>query len=60
MTLQHLARRLSPRGNSNLISSRQELDRFAFANRNDGPLLFVERRRRSVGPVLTFAISGNF
>lgn len=47
-------------GISNLISSRQELDRFVFANRNDGPLLFVERRRRSVGPVLTFAISGNF
>ena len=47
-------------GISNLISSRQELDRFVFANRNDGPLLFVERRRRSVGPLLTFAISGNF
>jgi hypothetical protein len=47
-------------GVSNLISSRQELDRFVFVNRNDGPLLFVERRRRSVGPVLTLAISGNF
>ena len=47
-------------GVSNLISSHQQLDRFVFVNRNDGPLLFVERRRRSVGPVLTFAISGNF
>jgi hypothetical protein len=47
-------------GISNLISSRQELDRFVFVDRKDGPLLFVERRRRSVGPVLTLAISGNF
>ena len=47
-------------GISNLISSRQELDRFVFVNRKDGPQLFVERRRRSVGPVLTLAISGNF
>lgn len=47
-------------GLSNLISSRQELDRSVFVNRSDGPLLFVERRRRSVGPVLNLAISGNF
>jgi len=46
-------------GVSNLISSRQELDRFVFVNRRDGPLLFVERRRRSVGPVLSLTISGN-
>ena len=47
-------------GVSNLISSRQELDRLVFVNRSDGPLQFVERRRRSVGPMLSLAISGNF
>jgi hypothetical protein len=47
-------------GLSNLISSRQELDRFLYAARRDGPLLSVERRRRSVGPVLSLAVSGNF
>jgi hypothetical protein len=47
-------------GVSNLISSGQKLDRYVFVNRSDGPLLFFERRRRSVGPVLNLAISGNF
>jgi hypothetical protein len=50
----------STRSVRNLISSRQELDRFVFVNRIDGPLLFVERRRRSVGPIFSLAISGNF
>jgi hypothetical protein len=45
---------------SDLISSRQELDRFLFVNRRDGPLLSVERRRRSSGPVLTLSVRGNF
>ena len=47
-------------GLSDLISSRQELDRFLFVNRRDGPLLSVERRRRSSGPVLTLSVRGNF
>lgn len=47
-------------GISNLISSRQELDRFIFTSRRDSPLLSVERRRRSAGPVLTLTVSGNF
>jgi hypothetical protein len=47
-------------GVSNLISSGQNLDRLIFAGRKDGPLLSTERRRRSVGPVLSLAVSGNF
>jgi hypothetical protein len=45
---------------SNLISSDQDLDRLIFVNRKDGPLLSTERRRRSVGPVLSLTVSGNF
>jgi hypothetical protein len=47
-------------GISNLISSRQELDRFIFVNRRDGPLMSVERRRRSSGPELMLSVSGAF
>jgi hypothetical protein len=47
-------------GVSNLISSGQDLDRLIFVGRKDGPLLSTERRRRSVGPVLSLAVSGNF
>ncbi|MBA3510370.1 TonB-dependent receptor [Sphingomonas sp.] len=47
-------------GVSNLISSGQQLDRFIFVSRRDGPVQSIERRRRSVGPVLSLAVSGNF
>ncbi len=47
-------------GVSNLLSSRQELDRFIYESRRDEPLLWIERRRRSVGPAFSFSVSGNF
>lgn len=47
-------------GVSNLISSGQSLDRFIFTGRRDGPVRSIERRRRSVGPVFSLSISGNF
>jgi hypothetical protein len=47
-------------GLSNLLTSRQELDRSLFTSRRDGDLLSIERRRRSVGPILSLAISGTF
>jgi hypothetical protein len=46
-------------GMSNLLA-RQELDRFLFLARRDGPLLNVERRRRSSGPLLSLSVRGNF
>lgn len=45
---------------SNLISSGQDLDRFLFEGGRDGTLQSTERRRRSVGPVLSLSVSGNF
>ncbi|MGI8705111.1 MAG: TonB-dependent receptor plug domain-containing protein [Sphingomicrobium sp.] len=45
---------------SNLISSGQDLDRFLFDGRRGGTLQSIERRRRSVGPVLSLSVSGNF
>lgn len=47
-------------GVNNVISGGQDLDRLIFVGRRDGPLLSAERRRRSVGPVLLLAVSGNF
>jgi hypothetical protein len=47
-------------GLSNLLSSRQELDRFLFAGRRDNPLLSIERRRRTTGPTVSLSVSGNF
>lgn len=45
---------------SNLISSGQDLDRFLFEGRRGGTLQSIEQRRRSVGPVLSLSVSGNF
>jgi hypothetical protein len=45
---------------SNLISSRQDLNRVIFVGRRDGPPQLLERRRRSVGPIFSLAVSGNF
>lgn len=47
-------------GLSNLLTSRQSLDRFLYRPRRDGSLVSVERRRRSVGPILSLAVSGTF
>ena len=47
-------------GLSNLLSSRQDLDRFFYDGRRDSPLLSIERRRRTTGPSATLSVSGNF
>jgi hypothetical protein len=47
-------------GLSNLLSSRQELDRFLFDGRRGDPLLSIERRRRTTGPSVSLSVSGNF
>lgn len=47
-------------GLTDLISSRQELERSVFVVRRDGPLSFTERRRRSAGAAVFLAVSGNF
>lgn len=45
----------------NLLNARSRLDRKVYAGpRTTSPLLFIERRNRLIGPILSIAAKGNF
>jgi hypothetical protein len=44
----------------NLLDANSILDRVNYVGRRDGPVSFVEERRRKIGPIFSFAMSGSF
>jgi hypothetical protein len=44
----------------NLLDARSTWDRLVFAGRRDGPVDFIERRDRLIGPIFSFQIRGRF
>ena len=44
----------------NLLDADSILDRVNYVGRRDGPISFVEQRRRKIGPIFSFAVSGSF
>lgn len=44
----------------NVFDARSTWDRFVYAGRRTGPLDFIERRDRLIGPIFSFQIRGRF
>ncbi|WP_431849096.1 TonB-dependent receptor plug domain-containing protein [Allosphingosinicella sp.] len=44
----------------NLLDANSILDRINYVGRRNGPVSFVEERRRKIGPIFSFAVSGSF
>jgi outer membrane receptor for ferrienterochelin and colicins len=44
----------------NIFDARSTWDRFVYVNRRTGPLDFIERRDRLIGPIFSFQIRGRF
>jgi hypothetical protein len=52
---------LTARGSiSNILGANSVLDRITYVGRRTGPILSIEERRRTIGPIFSFAISGSF
>lgn len=45
---------------TNLLGGDQVLDRVVYERRRTGPLAFIEKRRRSIGPIFSMSVSGTF
>jgi hypothetical protein len=45
---------------NNPYGARSYWDRTVYADRRDGPVDFIERRDRLIGPIYTFTVSGDF
>jgi hypothetical protein len=45
---------------SNLLGANSVLDRTNFLGRRTDPISFVELRRRKIGPIFSFLVSGTF
>lgn len=44
----------------NILGANSILDRVNYAGRRTDPIAFVEQRRRTIGPIFSFAVSGSF
>jgi hypothetical protein len=44
----------------NLLDASSILDRVNYVGRRNGPVSFVEERRRKIGPIFSLAVSGSF
>jgi hypothetical protein len=44
----------------NILGANSILDRINYAGRRTDPISFVEQRRRTIGPIFSFAVSGSF
>lgn len=44
----------------NILDARSTWDRLVFTGRRDGPVDFIERRDRLIGPIFSFQIRGRF
>ena len=44
----------------NILDARSTWDRLVFLDRRDGPVDFIERRDRLIGPIVSFQIRGRF
>jgi outer membrane receptor for ferrienterochelin and colicins len=45
---------------NNILGASSILDRINYAGRRTDPVSFVEARRRKIGPIFSFLISGTF
>ncbi len=45
---------------NNILDARSLWDRTVFVDRRDGPVAFVERRDRLIGPIISFQVRGRF
>jgi hypothetical protein len=43
----------------NILGANSVLDRIVYVGRRTGPISFVEQRRRTIGPIFSFTISGS-
>jgi hypothetical protein len=43
----------------NILGANSVLDRIVYVGRRTGPVSFVEQRRRTIGPIFSFTISGS-
>jgi hypothetical protein len=43
----------------NMLGANSVLDRIVYVGRRTGPISFVEQRRRTIGPIFSFTISGS-
>lgn len=44
----------------NIFQGANTLERVVFAGRRTGPISFTEQRRREIGPIFSFSVSGSF
>lgn len=44
----------------NIFGANSVLDRINYVDRRTGPISFIERRRRTIGPIFSFLVSGTF
>jgi len=44
----------------NILDANSVLDRIVYVGRRTGPISFIEERRRKIGPIFSFAVSGSF
>ena len=45
---------------NNILDADSVLDRIVYVGRRTGPIAFVEERRRKIGPIFSFNVSGSF
>ena len=44
----------------NIVDAASVLDRIVYVGRRNGPISFIEARRRTIGPIFSFLVSGSF